>query len=154
MNDSPLVAPICVGELKDGDLTLEFVRFAPHAIHAVPAYHFRMVHTFAHTELGQINLRVGSSRHIEFHAGHVGYLVHPAHRGHRYAARSLRLLFGLAQAHRLNPLVITCDPGNTASQRTLDFVGASFVEVVDLPPECVIFQSGKRKKLRFVLSLV
>ena len=69
------------------------------------------------------------------------------------ATRSLRLLFGLARAHRLDPLWITCDPANTASQRTLHLVGAGFVEIVDLPPDCVIYRDGKRRKMRFVLPL-
>jgi predicted acetyltransferase len=141
------------GEIPDGDLRLELVRFAPHTIHVVPTYHFRMVHAATRTELGQINLRLGSSRHIEFHAGHVGYFVHSPYHGNGYATRSLRLLFGLARAHGLDPLWITCDPANTASQRTLNLVGARFVEIVDLPPDCVIYRDGKRRKMRFVLPL-
>lgn len=140
-------------ELRDGDLELELAVFGPHAIHRVPAYHFRMVHAVTREELGTINLRVGSTRHIEMFAGHVGYSVHAPHRGHRYPARSLRLLLRLARRLRLDPLWITCDPENLASRRTLEIAGARFVEVVDVPEDCVIAQSGHRQKRRYRLTL-
>jgi predicted acetyltransferase len=139
------------GELRDGDLTLRFDRLAPHQVHKVPTYHFQMIHSVTGAELGHINLRIGNSTHIERYAGHVGFAVHPGHRGQRYAARSLRLLLRLASKLGINPLWITCDPENRASRRTLELAGAEFVEVVDVPPDCVIFQNGKVAKCRYRL---
>jgi predicted acetyltransferase len=96
---------------------------------------------------------VASTPHIEHYAGHVGYSVDPLHRGHRYASRSLRLLAPLARRLGLDPLWITCDPENLASRRTLDLAGAAFVEVVDVPVDCVIHQSGHPCKCRYRLDL-
>src|ERR1700742_3399687 len=101
-----------VGELEDGDLRLEFVGFAPHPVHKVPAYRFRMLNSQTGEELGNINLRVGSTRHIQLYAGHLGYSFHPPHRGHRYAARSVRLLMSLARQLQFEALWITYDPEN------------------------------------------
>lgn len=112
-----------------------------------------MIHATTREELGAINLRVASSRHIEFYAGHIGYSVYSVHRGHRYASRSLRLLMPVARSLGLNTLWITCDPENIASRRTLDLAGAQFVEVVDVPENCVIFQSGHVRKCRYRLDL-
>ena len=67
----------------DGDLELQLVEFAPHPVHKAPTYHFVMIHAPTGEALGHINLRVGSTPHIERYAGHVGYGVHLAHRGHR-----------------------------------------------------------------------
>lgn len=145
--------PFNPGVLRDGDLELELADFAPHRIHKAPAYHFRMVHAVTREELGGINLRVGSSRHIELFAGHIGYSVHLPHRGHRYAARSLRLLLPLARRLRLDPLWITCDPENLASRRTLEIAGAEFIEIVSVPEDCVIARSGHREKCRYRLEL-
>jgi len=153
MADPLQSAPIDPGELRDGDLRLELVRFAPHKVHRVPTYHFRMVHAETGEELGGINLRMGFCPHIERYAGHVGYAVHLQHRGHSYAARALRLLLPLASKLQINPLWITCDPENQASQRTLELVGAQFVEVVDVPADSVIFLSGKTRKRRYRLSI-
>jgi predicted acetyltransferase len=83
----------------------------------------------------------------------VGYAVHPQHRGRSYAARALRLLLPLANKLQINPLWITCDPENKASQQTLELVGAQFVGLVDVPVDCVIFRSGKTRKCRYRLSI-
>jgi predicted acetyltransferase len=112
-----------------------------------------MVHAETEEELGNINLRMGSSAHIERYAGHVGFTVYPEHRGHHYAARSLRLLLPLAGKLQINPLWITCDPENKPSRRTLELAGAQFIEVVDVPEHCVIFQSGKTRKCRYRLGV-
>ena len=45
-------------------------------------------------------------------------------RGHRYAARSCRLLLPLAAAHGLKVVWLTVDPKNVPSQRTGKIIGA------------------------------
>src|SRR5579863_10233693 len=87
------------GDLRDGDLRLDLSAVATHIYHKVPTAFFRMLAEPGMQVAGQINLRVGSTRHIEFYAGHLGYEVYGEFRGHRYAARSLRLL--VPGAHRL-----------------------------------------------------
>ncbi|MGA2134693.1 MAG: GNAT family N-acetyltransferase [Bryobacteraceae bacterium] len=139
--------------LEDGDLKLQFVEFAPHPVHKVPAYRFRMVHAQTGEELGNINLRVASTAHIELYAGHIGYGVLPAHRGHRYAARSVRLLIPMARQLQFDVLWITCDPENASSRRTAELAGAEFVEIVDVPENCIIYQSGHKRKCRYRLDL-
>jgi predicted acetyltransferase len=145
--------PIDPGTLADGDLELKLIDFAPHAVHKAPAYWFRMVHAATGEELGGINLRIGSTRHIELFAGHIGYAVHPPHRGHRYSTRSLRLLLPLAGRLRLDPLWITCDPDNLASRRCLELAGAQFVEVVSVPEDCIVHRSGHPRKCRYRLAV-
>jgi predicted acetyltransferase len=114
--------------LQDGDLVLELLDYVPHAVYKVPTYRFRMVEAHSGEELGSINLRVGSNPHIELYAGHTGFTVHSAHRGHRYAARSLRLLIPLAPALGIDPLWITCNPDNIGSRRSCELAGAKFIE--------------------------
>ena len=146
-----MIQSVDPGELRDGELRLELVEFGPHTIHKVPAYSFRMVHAGSAEELGNIRLRVGSTPHVERYAGHIGYGVHERHRGHRYAARSVRLLVPLARHHGLDPLWITCDPENVASRRTLELAGAKFVEIVNVPEDCVIRKDGHPLKCRYRL---
>ena len=143
--------PIDPGELRDGELRLALDGFAVHLIHKVPTYHFRMMHAGTDEQLGGIRLRVGSTPHIELYAGHIGYNVLQRHRGHRYAMRSLVLLVPLARRLGLDPLWITCDPENHASRRTLELAGAQFVEIVDVPLNCVIRQGGHPRKCRYRL---
>jgi len=148
-----LAMPIVPGVLCDAELELKLTEFALHAVHHVPTYHFRMVHRETKKELGGIRLRIGSTTHIERYAGHIGYGVHPEHRGNHYAARAVRLLMPLAKQLNLDPLWITCDPENMASRRTLELAGAEFVEIVDVPADCIIHQSGHPQKFRYRLAL-
>jgi tagatose 1,6-diphosphate aldolase len=103
-------------------------------------------------EVGHLNLRVGSTAHIECYAGHIGYGVDEAFRGRHYAARSVVLLVPLARRLQLDPLWITCDPENAASRRSLELAGAEFVEIVDVPEDCGILKYGHRaRKCRYRL---
>ena len=146
-------AGLCFPELEDGDLRLEFKELAPHPVHKTPAYQFRMVSAQTAEELGNINLRLGSTPHIELYAGHIGYTVHPRYRGRRYAARSVRLIVPIARRLGFQELWITCDPENAASRRSAELAGAEFVEIVDVPENCIIHRSGHKRKCRYRLDL-
>jgi tagatose 1,6-diphosphate aldolase len=139
-------------ELRDGELMLALASFAEvHPLHQVPAYHFRMVHRGTGDDMGHLNMRVGHTAHVERYAGHIGYSVVERHRGHRYAARAVRLVLPAARRLGLDPVWITCDPENLASRRTLEIAGAEFVETVEVPEDCAIFQSGHPRKCRYRL---
>src|SRR5262249_656495 len=116
-----------------------------------PNYHFNMV--VAHQIAGYIALRVGNVPSIVLYAGHIGYRVESAFRGHHYAARSCKLLLPLARSHGLNPLWITSNPDNFASRRTCELAGAKLVEIVDLPVDNDMFLSGERQKCRYRIDL-
>ena len=141
------------GELREGDLLLRLASAEPHEIHKALSYRFLMIHAVTGEELGALNLRVGSTPHLERYAGHIGYTVYADYRGHHYAARAVRLLAPVARKLGLETVWITCDPGNTASRRTLEIAGATFVEVVDVPADCIIHQSGHPKKCRYRLDV-
>jgi predicted acetyltransferase len=143
------------GKLIDGDLELILIHKYPgnHAIGHVPTYQFKMTHVGQHTEIGHINLRIGTTDHIVMYAGHIGYGVHPEYRGRRYAARACRLLLPLARSHGLKTLWITCNPENLASRRTCELAGAELVEIVELPPGNEMYRRGERKKCRYRIGL-
>jgi tagatose 1,6-diphosphate aldolase len=137
--------------LENGELNLTLTEFGVHPLHKVPTYNFKMVHATTHEELGGVRLRVGSTPHIELYAGHIGYNVLPRHRGRHYATRSVQLLVPFARSLGIAPLWITCDPQNHASRRTLELAGATFVEIVEVPMDCVIRQTGHPRKCRYRL---
>jgi len=141
------------GLLADGNLMLEVAGVTPHPVHRVVTYFFRMLHKERREEIGSINLRAETNPHIEMYAGHVGYCVQPGHQGHRYAARSVRLLIPFAGKLGINPIWITCDPENMASRRSCELAGAEFVEIVNVPKSCIIHRSGHTRKCRYRLDL-
>jgi RimJ/RimL family protein N-acetyltransferase len=48
---------------------------------------------------------------------------------------------------------ITCHPGNTPSIRTIEALGATYVETVDLPPGHPARLAGERQKRRYRLDV-
>ncbi len=99
-----------------------------------------------------LSLRVGSNESLRLYADHIGYAIDEAHRGHRYAARAVRLVVPLAQRVGISPIWITCDPENTASCRTCEIVGAEFVETVAIPHSHEMYAEGARFRSRYRLS--
>jgi predicted acetyltransferase len=143
------------GPLDDGDLELALVQRIPGdpARNYAPVYRFHMLLAGASVILGRIDLRVGDSEHLRYYAGQIGYGVEALHRGHHYAARSVRLLMPLARRHGMAELWITCNPDNFASRRTCELAGAELVEIVDLPPDTDMYHRGERQKCRYRLTL-
>src|SRR5215469_9068075 len=115
----------------DGDLRLILTERSPAEKNnwGVPAYLFRMEGPGG-DRIRHIRLRVGWSEDVIRFAGHVGYGVEPAHRGHRYAERACRMIVPLAKRHGMTYLWITCQPDNIPSRRTLERLGAECVGVI------------------------
>lgn len=115
-----------------------------------PAYRFTI--SVSHEPVGTIELRLGATDFMVQFGGQVGYEIEPNHRGHRFAARAIRLLPQLAQRHGFRFLWITCDPENGASRRSLEIAGAELIEIVDLPQDCEMYEEGHRRRCRYRLT--
>jgi tagatose 1,6-diphosphate aldolase len=142
------------GRLVDGDLELMLIGRHPGdpLKGYVPCYEFEMRRTDTTQRLGLIRLRVGPARVLRC-PGQIGYEVDEPHRGHRYAARSCRLLLPLARAHGLRAVWLTVDPRNLPSQRTCAIIGARYVETVRIPKDHEMYRNGARFRRRYRLDL-
>lgn len=70
--------------------------------------------------IGMVRLRHHLNDRLLQAGGHVGYYVHPAHRGRGHATRALHLaLARLHHDHAVRRALITCDPDNAASIRVI-----------------------------------
>ncbi|MCJ7622249.1 MAG: GNAT family N-acetyltransferase [Anaerolineaceae bacterium] len=143
------------GTLVDGDLTLVLVQQYPgdRAKIYVPAYIFRLEHTFRGCEMGRLALRVGNLPYMALYNGHIGYSALEEFRGNHFAARAVKRLLPLACRHGFGTLWITCSPENLASRRTCELAGATFIEIVDLPDDTELYQRGERQVCRYRLDL-
>lgn len=132
-------APVVLrlGEFVEGDPVRGFV----------PYYYFRI--EVAGVEVGHINLRVGESEHLAQVAGHVGYEIRPEHRGHRYAGLACRALAPFARQIR-SELILTADPDNLASLRTIEGLGAVFLDEVPVPAHEPAYHRGSLRKRRYL----
>lgn len=112
----------------------------------VPYYHFS-IHASV-PDVGHINLRVGDTEHVRLYAGHIGYAVQEPFRGHRYAFQACRALAPFVRS-LYAAVIITSDPGNHPSLRTIERLGATFINEVPVPPNDPHFQGGSRMKRRY-----
>lgn len=142
------------GRLIDGDLELVLVRrvLAAPTKRYLPGYEFEMRHPGKVVAMGTIRLRIGSALAVRYF-GHIGYDVKQSFRGHRYAARSCRLLLPLARTHGLTAVWLTVDPKNIASQRTCEIAGAEWVETVRIPKTSPMYAEGARYRRRYRVDL-
>lgn len=154
------IAFIDPGTLVDGDLELRLVETTPadHERGFEPTYRFAMLASGGDVA-GSISLRVGHSEHLTLYRGHIGFGVHEPFRGRRFAFRSCRLLAGLARHHSVVPVWLTCDQGNVASQRTLELLGAEFVDVRTMPVDSpysgyYLPESRTKRRYRWMPPLV
>ena len=135
--------------LAFGEVSLRFVRVIPGdpAREFVPAYHFRILLADS-SDVGHINFRVGDTGHVLVCAGHIGFEIHETFRGHGYALQACRAIAPWVRTI-YEAVAITCDPGNQASRRTIERLGARFINEVPVPPHDPHYQRGSRTKRRY-----
>jgi predicted acetyltransferase len=139
--------------LASGQVRLRFAQVfpgdAPRGF--VPYYHFRIL-IAGNLDVGHINFRVGDTEHVRTCAGHIGYEIIESFRGHGFARQACEALAPFIRS--MYPAVtITCDPDNYASKRTIEQLGARFVDEVPVPPEDPHNERGSRTKHRYRWTL-
>ena len=63
-------------------------------------------------------------------------------------------MFELAKMHKMNYLIITCNPENYASRKTCEYAGGKLESIIDLPTDNDMYLEGHRQKCiyKFVLD--
>ena len=84
--------------------------------------------------LGVVNLRHRLAGTLRQFGGHVGYSVRPSERGRGHATRMLRHVMALASEMRIERLLVTCDPKNTASIRVVQKCGGALEDEIFFEP--------------------
>ncbi|MBO2516260.1 MAG: tagatose-bisphosphate aldolase [Clostridiales bacterium] len=130
-----------VNRLAQGDPARRFL----------PAYHFDICYPDG-TAIGNCDLRVGHNGKT-YLGGNIGYTVFPPCRGHHYAAKACRILFGFAKEHGMKYIIITCFPENTPSRRTLEGLNGKMLEIAPLPEDNEMYREGHREVCVFRFDL-
>ncbi|MCX6971804.1 MAG: GNAT family N-acetyltransferase [Verrucomicrobia bacterium] len=137
--------------LADKDIELRLARDVPAnpAKEWLRALHYNIIRSDTQETIGTIDIRLGYTLSLVRYGGHLGYGINPDWRGKHYAGKACRLLIPIARAHGMDVLWITCNPDNWPSRKTCEWIGATLVEIVDLPPENNQYQEGERQKCRY-----
>lgn len=70
--------------------------------------------------LGEIHIRHRLTESLADFGGHIGYMVRPSERRKGYATRMLAMALAKAVEMGMARVLVTCDPGNTASARVIE----------------------------------
>ena len=103
--------------------------------------------------VGYCDLRLGMNEEL-YYLGQVGYHIYNEYRGNNYAYEASLLIFKLAKnKYLMESLLITCNPENIASYKTLSKLNGKLVKIVDVPKNSSLFQTGDLKKCIFIYKL-
>jgi tagatose 1,6-diphosphate aldolase len=121
-------------DLAAGEVRLQFSRTVPadESRDLVPYYHFRIL-TGNDLDIGHINFRIGETDHVRLFAGHLGFEVKESFRGRAFAWQACCAIAPFVRSF-YDEVVLTCDPDNHASRRTIEKLGARFLDEICVPP--------------------
>ena len=102
--------------------------------------------------VGYVDLRVGENEFL-YYLGHIGYRINERYRGHHYATKATLLALNKAREIGMKRVIITCNPDNIASYRSIEATGAKLLEVTDVPSWHELYQRDEKKKCIFEIRL-
>lgn len=140
-------------ESKRIDLIKTFYVTAERAYDHVPVVYFEIVLHGTDTVIGDLDLRLLMNDYMYYY-GHIGYEIHQQYRGNSYALEACQMIKVIAKdIYGLDELIITCNPDNTASYKTLERLGCQCVGIEDVPKTHELYWKGEKKKAIFRLAL-
>jgi predicted acetyltransferase len=137
-------------DLSYGQVRLKFVRIVPGdpSRGTVMNYHFRII-TADDQDAGHLNFKAGDTEHVRLYAGHIGFEISEPFRGQGLALQACRAIAPFVRTF-YTEVILTCNPNNIASIRTIEKLGARFIEEVSVAESDPQYQSGSRRKKRYV----
>ena len=129
--------------LTSGPMTLQITEKVPAGPDGLPFYFYDIL--TGGQPVGKISIRVGGNFHT-YYNGNIGYEVDGPHRGHGYARAACRLVLPVARYHGMTSLYLTCAEGNIASRRTIEHLGAEFLETCPVPREYFAWRKGMERQ--------
>lgn len=85
--------------------------------------------------LGVVNVRHHLTERLRHFGGHIGYSVRPSARGQGVATALLAATLPRVRAMGIQDVLLTCDPGNVASRRTIERNGGVLEDEALYAPE-------------------
>ncbi|CAM3719498.1 GNAT family N-acetyltransferase [Erysipelothrix urinaevulpis] len=103
--------------------------------------------------VGRCEFRYETGRDLWFY-GHIGYVIYPPYRGHNYAYKACMQMFAYLRKEKgLQEFVITCNPDNIASKKTILKMNHKYIGCLDVDEDHELYAQGEPQKEVFVVSL-
>ena len=136
--------------LSDNEITLRVSQKYQGDDELLPFYYYNIC--IGDTPIGKISIRIGNNYH-SYYNGHIGYEINKEHRGNYCAYRACKLVLQVAKAHNMGELILTCDESNIASYKTIEKLGAEFIEIVKPPEDYFGYRENMEKQRIYKLQL-
>ena len=81
--------------------------------------------------VGRVSVRFELNDFLLARGGHIGYAVRPAYRRRGYATEILRQALTIANAHGIDPVLVTCDDTNIASAAVIERCGGELESIFE-----------------------
>lgn len=144
-------------DTSDIYLRLESVAAADDERGLVPSRHYIICRAVDDEPVGECSLRLGHNGkegyYSTYYGGNIGYEVYPEFRGNHYAAKACVILLDEARTLGMEYLLVTCNPDNFASKRTIELVGFAFIEDAEVPVHNAMYDRGEYRKLVYKMDL-
>lgn len=119
----------------------------------VPTVFYDIYLSGSNLKVGKCDLRLKNDGFMYYY-GNVGYNIKESYRGHHYAYYACKVLFKIAKEEfGMKELIITCNPDNDASYKTLKRLGGKLVEIAQIPYDHELYEKGDRFKCIFRFKL-
>lgn len=118
----------------------------------LPFYWWNIVLNSNNTKVGKISFRIGNNYH-SYYNGNIGYEVDEKYRGNHYALKACQLVLKVAKYYNMDKIYLTCDFNNIASSKTIEKLGAKYLEEVKPPKDYVFYYENMPKQKIYELKL-
>ena len=135
------------------DLVERYTLSETTAYDGIPAVFFDIVLHGSRDVVGTLDIRLKSDDY-QFYYGDIGYRVQESCRGHHYAYYACLVAFEVARdVYHKEELIITCNPDNIPSYRTLMELKGDYLGIRDVPKDHEIYRNGEHQKCIFRYTL-
>ncbi|MDE6724856.1 MAG: GNAT family N-acetyltransferase [Ruminiclostridium sp.] len=138
--------------IEGGELVLRIIEKNSGDDKMIPFYYYDIFRKSDMQAVGKISVRIGNNFH-SYYNGHIGYEIFEEYRGQGLACKACREVLSLARFHGMEFVYLTCGESNRASRRTIERLGAEFVECADVPKEYFAWYEGMERQLIYKLKL-
>lgn len=118
----------------------------------LPFYWWNIVLNNNNTKVGKISFRIGNNYH-SYYNGNIGYEVDKEYRGNHYALKACKLVLKVAKYYNMNKIYLTCDFDNIASSKTIEKLGAKYLEEIKPPKDYVFYYENMPKQKIYELKI-
>lgn len=107
---------------------------------------YYLIYDKENNKVGQCGIRLSDSKENKY-LGNIEYEIFSKYRGNNYALKACNLLSTVALFYNTNKITITANPSNLPSIKTIEKLGARFIEIRKVPKNMRLYKTSKEVKV-------